>query len=598
MKRVALDRVQKARESLGSVPLPKAGGSLLGFFALKRRGASTDDWTVVSPTDFADLAEDFYEVAGAPDPGFPYFDPLGPKAGWRNDNWARGSVNTTFQRDRTPLRRDGKLEQRGAGENREWRFTAGYVESLPEYLKGKRIPALDYGAWVYRLKPFADDASPDDLVRDLRADLNLTDADFDALFEPPASEDPAAFFAAEDWPAGAVLGLLPGPRAATTEVSAAEEDDDSDEEEGDEVPEPPSDDELIPNILKRLRFEEHFDVPEDLVRNFLYSLRSDRIAVLTGKPGAGKTEFVRAFVRCLQRALVAQRADIHLIEVAVSEELAEYDVVGYRDLGGSYVPSRVMDDLNRGNPDADMYVLLLDEMNLASIDVYGAKLIAGITNRIPVDLPGKADDLVWFPKTGKWIPHNGIVVVGTMNSYLEDPSRMMLSVPIKRRANLISMPDPLRELASSNAGEVQAPGRFRELCRLLLDQLVGRLRRRGVSMLEGGLIDQLVSDVPEEAVQVLWRLAQRLAKHDDVAMTMGLIQSILRYVQTSTFTDVSVALDLQVEQKVLPVVRGPVTILDEVDEALGSGEWRRARAAIERMRRLAAENAGRIRPLV
>ena len=97
---------------------------------------------------------------------------------------------------------------------------------------------------------------------------------------------------------------------------------------------------------------------------------------------------------------------------------------------------------------------------------------------------------------------------------------------------------------------------------------------------------------------MLWRLARRLAVHDEVAMTMGLLQSILRFVQTSTFADLSVALDLQVEQKVLPVIRGPVTILDEVDEALGSGEWPRARVAIERMRRLAAENAGRIRPLL
>jgi MoxR-like ATPase len=395
-----------------------------------------------------------------------------------------------------------------------------------------------------------------------------------------------------------VLYLLPGYQIETTGGPTDDGDEDSDEEEDTELPRLPLDDELIQNILKCLSSEEHFDVPEDLVRNFLYSLRSDRIAIVAGKPGTGKTEFVRAFVRCLGRALAVQRSDIRLVEVAVSEELAEYDMIGYRDLGGAYVPSRVMDELNRGNPDADLYVLLLDEMNLAPIDVYGAKLLAAITNRIPVDLPGKPVDIAWFPETGKWTPHNGIVVVGTINSYLEDPSRKMLSIPLKRRANLISMPDKLQELAASNIGEAAATDRFRELCRLLLDQLVGRMRRRGLSILEGRLIDQLVSDIPEEAIQVLWRLARRLAVHDEVAMTMGLLQSILRFVQTSTFTDVSVALDFQVEQKVLPVVKGPVTILDEVDEALGSGEWRRARAAIERMRRLAAENAGRIRPLL
>ena len=551
---------------------------------------------VVSPTDFAELAADFYEIAGAPNPEFPYFEPLGPKAGWRNDNWARGSTNTLFQRSSTPLRRDGKLEDRGAGENREWRFVDGYEASLPDYLKGTKIPVLEYAAWVYRLKTFADDATPEDLVRNLRTELNLKDEEVDALFAPATPEPASLFFTSEDWPAEAVLDLLPqrgDEEPVDIEVGSDEE---SDPDKAERL-EPPSDDELIPNILQCLRTEEHFDIPDDLVRNLLYSLRSDRIAILAGKPGTGKTEFVRAFVHCLERAMTPAQADVRLIEVAVSEELAEYDLIGYRDLGGSYVSSRVMDDLNRGNPDSDLYVLLLDEMNLASIDVYGAKIIAAITNRIPVDLPG-ASDLDWFPKTGKWTPHNGILVIGTMNSYLEDPNRKALSVPIKRRANLIDMPDPLRGLAMEYPDWPDAPDRFRELCRLLLDQLIARLRRRGLSVLEGRLVDQLFGDVPEEAVQVLWRLACRLSVHDEVAMTMGLLQSILRYVQTSTFSSLDIALDLQVEQKVLPLVRGSATVLDDVDLALGLGDWIRSKAAIERMRRLAAENAGRIRPLL
>ena len=237
-------------------------------------------------------------------------------------------------------------------------------------------------------------------MRDLRAELNLTDEEFDALFEPPPIENPAEFFTAENWPSPDVLYLLPGQQAETTGGPADESDEDSDEEEDTEPPRLPSDDELLPNILKCLSSEERFDVPEDLVRNLLYSLRSDRIAIVAGKPGTGKTEFVRAFVRCLERALAAQRADIRLIEVAVSEELAEYDMIGYRDLSGAYVPSRVMDELNRGNPDADLYVLLLDEMNLAPIDVYAAKLLAAITNRIPVDLPGTSD-FAWFPRDRK-----------------------------------------------------------------------------------------------------------------------------------------------------------------------------------------------------
>jgi MoxR-like ATPase len=503
-----------------------------------------------------------------------------------------------FQRESTPLRRDRKLEHRGAGENREWQFLATYETSLPAYLRGVKIPSLDYAAWVYRLKAFADDAGPQDLVRDLRAELNLTDLEFDALFAPPSTEDPATFFTGEDWAPERVLELLPPPEQPPPDETDGAEEERSDEDEvAVERPEPPEDDELVSNILTCLRSEEHYEVSDSLVRNLISSLRSDRIAVLAGKPGTGKTEFVRAFVHCLRRALGSVEADLHLIEVAVSEEFAEYDLIGYRDLAGKYVASRAIADLNRGNPDTDIYILLLDEMNLASIDVYGAKLVAGITNRIAVELPGESD-LSWFPKTGRWIPHNGIVIIGTMNSYLEDPTRKMLSVPIKRRANLIAMPDPLRDLALVHQDNVEPPDEFLRLCRLLLDQLMGRLRRRGLSLLEGRLLEQLAAPVPDDAVQVLWRLVRRLSVHDEVAMTMGLVQSVFRYVQTSTFATVDAALYLQVEQKVLPLVRGPATVLDEVEEALGAGDWRRTISALTRMRRLADENAGRIRPLL
>jgi hypothetical protein len=81
-------------------------------------------------------------------------------------------------------------------------------------------------------------------------------------------------------------------------------------------------------------------------------------------------------------------------------------------------------------------------------------------------------------------------------------------------------------------------------------------------------------------------------------MTLGLVQSILRFIQTSSFEDIHTALDLQVEQKLLPLVRGPAVALDEVEDALDEGEWTRTRRAVERMRRLSAENAGRIRPLL
>lgn len=592
MRRIALERVLRAVERLGRTGVPKAGAALPGFFALKQEGVNTQDWVTVAGTQFANLAEKLYKVGGAP-VETPYFDPLG--GGWKADNWPRGSTETAMKRDSTPLRRDGKLVHRGAGENREWQFKEGYEATLPEYVKQPGIPALDFAAWVFRERNFPDDTKSEDVIELLRAELRLNALEFDSLFDITASAEPEdAIFTDVEWDPSALLNALPQPPPAKGGVAIEEA---GEQEDQTLFAVAPPDDELVGNLLKFLRDDELLEVSDELVRNVLYSLRVDRIAILNGKPGTGKTEFVRAFAACLQRA---SGTPVHLVETAITEETAEYDLIGYRDLAGSYVPSRIMEELNRGDPERDLYVLLLDEFNLATVDAYGGKLISGITNRLAIDLPGSraaSGAARWFPSSGRWIPHNGILIVATMNSYLEDPTRKQLSVPVKRRSNLISMPDPVLEVVRDLGPTDDPPDRFRQLCRMVLDQAVQRLRVRGTSVIDGRLIDQLAASAPDEAVGLAWRLARRLAVHDEVPMTLGLIQSILRYVQTSGFSDLTTALDIQVEQKVLPVLRGDASLLDEVELALGTGSWPRTSAALARMRTLAAENANRLRPL-
>ena len=594
MKRISKQRVLKAVETLGELQLPKAGAALPGFFALKVAGVNTETWTGVSGTDFADTAEALYEVEGA-SPGRPYFDPVGG-GGWKNSNWPRGATETAWKRDSTPLRK-GKLEHRGEAENREWKLNNGYEPLLARYVNDG-IPALDFAAWMFRSTSFGDETEPLDLVERMKSDLRLNSEEFETLFDSSPSPSDVDFFTDVDWPLSELVEALPQPGAQP--ASRIENDDEPDLLR---LAEPPSDDELVANLVRYLRQDAQFEVTENLIRNLLYSIRVDRIAVLIGKPGTGKTEFVRAFANALGRAL---RTTVHLTEEAITAETAEFDMIGYRDLAGRYVPSRILDELNRGEPERDIYVLLLDEFNLAEVDVYAAKMISGITNRIPIDLPGNSDPdapagVKWYPQSGRWIPHGGVVIIGTMNSYLEDPSRKPLTVPVKRRSNLISMPDPLHDLVlASDPADSSIPEDFRRLCRLLLDQSVRRLRVRGTAAFDGNLLDQLMKPVAEEASRVLWELSRRLAIHDEVAMTLGLLQSILRYVQTSEFSDVTAALDLQIEQKVLPILRGDSSLLDEVEAALGTTtatSWRRTAAAIGRMRVLAENNASRIRPL-
>lgn len=592
MKRLALPAVQAATRKLRAVGVSRAGAGLPGFFALKLAGATQGVWTLAGGAQFAEMGERLYRASDSPD--FPYFEPLSGE--WKTDNWPRGSIETLMKRDSTPIRRDGGLIHRGVGENREWLLQGGYVRTLPDYVPAGGIPALPFAVWALRAAALPDGADAASLVTELQTALRLNDDEFNAIFARGGWAAPDPLWAEEDWADDALTDVLPAHPAAAAAPPIARAAG-AGEALFDDVFAVPEDAELVANLVRLLRHEELFEVSEELVRNLLYSLRVDRIAVLVGKPGTGKTELVRAFSKCLERA---SGTTVHLVETPITEETAEFDLIGYRDLTGNYVPSRTMQEMNRANTESDLYVLLLDEFNLATIDAYGAKIISGITNRLAIDLPGSrpAEEAArWYPASGRWMPHNGLLVIGTMNSYLEDPSRKQLSVPIKRRTNLITMPDPVLTLVQDAGGADEPPQAFADFCRMLLDQAVRRLRVRGTSVIDGALLEELAAPVPDDALGLLWRLACRLAVHDEVPMTAGLIQSILRYIQTSDFAETGTGMDLQVEQKVLPVLRGPESLLDEVVRALGPGDWPRTNATIERMRALATSNAGRIRPL-
>jgi AAA domain (dynein-related subfamily) len=585
-----MNRVLASVDTLAKTELKRAGALLPGFFALKRRGLNETNWTKIPPSAFSQLVEDFFSVKDPPDPKRPFFNPLIPF--WPAQNWPLGSIQTRFQ-DTTPLAKKKKLSVRGSGQNYEWKLEPGYEEVLADYVEASgRIPYTDFVAWVYREKSFDDDRTIKDLEDGLRADLNLTDDEFHRLFVTGDEEDESDFFSDDDWDSADLTAQLPPP-------DASPDDEGNDVDDEDEIKPPPAppppDGELVAEIVRHMRDTARFDVDEDLIRNFLSSLRTDRFATLIGKTGTGKTEFVKAFARGLEKALAGTGIQVHLVDVEVGDETAEHDLIGYRSLDGSYVPSSVIERLEAADPDRDIYIVLLDEMNLAPIDTYAGKLIASIENNLEIDLPGSRDGT--GAATTPWLPPRGACVVGTMNSYLEDSTRKMLSRPITRRTQPIEMPDRLESVASRATSEPEAArAAFDKLVRLVLDQRADRLQEIGVSALDGDRVALLQADTPVEVVDLLWEIAKVLAGRPDVAMTLGPLQDALEYVQTSVFSDPRVALDIQITQKLLPMVRGDAEVLDQLDTLIGA-EFTRTKNTIGAMRAVAADNQDRIRPL-
>lgn len=587
MKRVSMERVLTAVDALASTELKRAGPLLAGFFALKRKGLNETTWTKIPPSAFSQLVEDFFGVKEPPDAKRPFFNPLIPF--WPAENWPLGSILTRFK-DTTPLAKKDKLSVRGSGQNYEWKLEHGYEEVLADYVDPTgRIPFTDFVAWVYREKSLDEDRTIEDLQNGLRAELNLTDDEFDRLFVVGGEEDDSDFFGGSDWDPADLTPQLPPPGAPP--------DDDDGDGDGEKPPPapPPPDGELVAEIVRHMRETAKFDVDEDLIRNFLSSLRTDRFATLVGKTGTGKTEFVKAFARGLEKALAGTGVQVHLVDVEVGEETAEHDLIGYRSLDGSYVPSSVIERLEAGNPDRDIYIVLLDEMNLAPVDTYAGKVIASIENNLEIDLPGSRDDT--GAATTPWLPPRGACIVGTMNSYLEDASRKMLSRPVTRRTQPIEMPDRLQSLVISAAADPDAARKsFDKLARLLLDQRAERLQEIGTSALDGDRVSRLKAAAATDVLDLLWSVAQVLAGRAEVAMTLGPLQDALEYVQTSVFSDPQAALDLQITQKLLPMVRGDASVLDELDAVIGP-EFARSKTTLSAMRALAGENQDRIRPL-
>jgi MoxR-like ATPase len=199
--------VLEAVENLRAVKPTKTGRALPVFFALKRMGLSTTGWTNSNGPAFADFGE-YYRIPNPPDAGRPFFDAVADL--WRHDNWPRGDLLTLYK-DRTALVRSGKLKVESVGDDWRWRLEDGYEEVLKQYVRAaSKIPLTHFAAWLFRGVTFPASASVDDVRGQLRAELNLTDAELDVLFELDG-DGTAAFFTEEDWDVADLTSRLPSP---------------------------------------------------------------------------------------------------------------------------------------------------------------------------------------------------------------------------------------------------------------------------------------------------------------------------------------------------------------------------------------------------
>jgi hypothetical protein len=528
MPYISVSQLTKALESLQRFHA-FFGVTLL---SMKQTGVSVGSATIWGSQQEEALLGKYFSPPGAP-PGKPYCVPFGRKDPvnwfWKNAKYSGGTLQSARSRD-------AYSEALVHPTDKEWAFDPDYIEKLAKLLPaGVRLPVFDLAAWLYRSIELP--ASLDEVEERFREEFRIDNTEYQRLFDstrPDASHYFSPTLIQEEEVANLIHGVPPGP----TMAGRTEED-------------------LLRHIEHWVMVEEGLALPPGFVSSFYSALLTQRFVILAGRPGTGKTAFVRAYSNALKEFFANT---VELVEVSVGSDFSESDVLGYEKISGGLSSTELSETVFLSERPKDIYVVLLDEMNLSQVDHYLARLLPALESDAHVSLPGK--------KMSVALPAD-FFVVGTVNSFIEEPTRFQLSSPVKRRANIIEMPNALDRLVATDRRE-----EFDKACIDLIRQTRKRIERRGkggfASVLDSFRLERLNAALqPESELRstafgnALWGLCKICAGNESTSLTFGVVQDVLDYAAMSGRTW-EASLAEQIAFKLVPQLSGPSSVGEEL----------------------------------
>lgn len=128
--------------------------------------------------------------------------------------------------------------------------------------------------------------------------------------------------------------------------------------------------EIFEYVKSYIRNNEKLIYSDDIIRRFLLCMQSDELTILSGPSGTGKTSIVTAFANAIG-------GEAKIIPVKPNWTDTE-DLLGfYNPIEKSYVASPFLDALVDAKENKDkLYLICLDEMNLAHIEYYFAEFLS------------------------------------------------------------------------------------------------------------------------------------------------------------------------------------------------------------------------------
>jgi MoxR-like ATPase len=208
-------------------------------------------------------------------------------------------------------------------------------------------------------------------------------------------------------------------------------------------------------------------INEQLPRAFLAAMMAKPFVLLTGLSGSGKTQLARAFGQWLGSDSDGPR---HLVVPVRADWTTPEPILGYedallpRDGSGSRawaVPSALEFVLRAARTLERLFVLVLDEMNLAHVERYFADVLSGMESGEAI-LPNltRGSGSYWYPAAGGPtlipLPPN-LFVIGTVNvdetTYQFSPKVLDRSFSFEFRVATDELNGSLRRLVPVAEGE-------------------------------------------------------------------------------------------------------------------------------------------------
>jgi hypothetical protein len=155
---------------------------LLGFLALRRKNVGPAGYNPYAERDDQEFFDEFMRVA---DDDNPYFDPI--KGFLRIKTHPHSNVSTARQRTFRAQWHAASVQQDAQGAE-TWKLEANYLDILKTKTLTKsgvlrKAPAIPLATFMFRHRPLPDDADIGDLGSEFRTTFNLTDEEYQELFE-------------------------------------------------------------------------------------------------------------------------------------------------------------------------------------------------------------------------------------------------------------------------------------------------------------------------------------------------------------------------------------------------------------------------------